>query len=150
MTVPVALGRSGIRPLKHEGDGGTPAGRFQPVRLWWRADRLPRPRTFLPVRRIASDDAWCEDPADRRYNHAFKRSANEPGDRLKRDDHLYDLIIEIDHNSRPRVAGRGSAIFVHVARPGLSPTAGCVALKRADLIRLVARLGRRTAILIDH
>jgi L,D-peptidoglycan transpeptidase YkuD (ErfK/YbiS/YcfS/YnhG family) len=150
MTVPVALGRSGIRSLKREGDGGTPAGRFHPVQLWWRADRLPRPPTLLPVRRIASDDAWCEDPADRRYNRAFKRSANEQGDRLKRDDHLYDLIIEINYNARPRVAGRGSAVFVHVARPGFAPTAGCVALKRADLIRLVAQLGRRTAILINR
>ena len=76
-------------------------------------------------------DAWCEDPGDRRYNHSFRRSANEPGDRLWRDDRLYDIIVEIDHNTRPRVAGRGSAVFVHVARPGFAPTAGCVALNRA-------------------
>ena len=62
------------------------AGRFRPVRLWWRADRLPRPRTSLPVRRIGPADAWCEDPTDRRYNRPFRRSANEPGDRLWRDD----------------------------------------------------------------
>src|SRR5947209_19769793 len=107
---PVALGRGGIQANKREGEGGTPRGVFRPLRLWWRADRGPRPRTLLPVRRIGSDDAWCEDPADRRYNRPFKMVAGQPGDRLRRDDHLYDLIIEIDHNARPRVAGRGSAV----------------------------------------
>jgi L,D-peptidoglycan transpeptidase YkuD (ErfK/YbiS/YcfS/YnhG family) len=104
LTIPVALGRSGIRADKREGDGGTPRGSFRPLRLWWRADRLIRPRTFLPVRRIGTADAWCEDPADRRYNRPLRRSTNEPGDGLHRADHLYDLIVEIDHNTRPRVA----------------------------------------------
>lgn len=144
----VALGRSGIRALKREGDGGTPKGTFRPVRLWWRADRLPRPVTQLPVRRIGSNDAWCEDPSDRRYNRAFRRSANEPGDRLQRQDGLYDLIIEIDHNARPRVAKLGSAVFIHVARDAFGPTAGCVALRRSDLLRLLARLGPKTRIKI--
>src|SRR5271169_4765971 len=146
--VPVALGRAGIRADKREGDGGTPRGRFRPVRLWWRADRLPRPRTLLPVRRIGPDDAWCEDPHHRRYNQAFRRSANEPGDRLRRDDGLYDMIIEIDHNTRPRVAGRGSAVFIHVARGAFGPTAGCVALGRDDLRKLLSRIGPRTRIQI--
>jgi len=145
-TIPVALGRAGIRAAKREGDGGTPAGRFRPLRLWWRADRLPRPRTLLPARRIAPDDAWCENPADRRYNRHFRRSANEPGDRLRRDDGLYDLMIEIDHNSRPRVAELGSAVFIHVAREGLAPTAGCVAMRRSDLLQLLRMIDRNTRI----
>lgn len=143
-----ALGRSGIKASKREGDGATPSGWFHPVRLWWRADRLIRPRVFLPVRRIGPDDAWCEDPRDRRYNRPFRRSANEPGDRLRRTDGLYDLIVEIDHNTRPRVAGRGSAIFIHVARQGFAPTAGCIALTRNELFRLLLRLSRKTRIVI--
>ena len=144
--IPVVLGRSGIAANKREGDGTTPRGRFRPTRLWWRADRLPRPRTRLPVRRIDPDLAWCENSADRRYNRPFRRSANEPGDRLWRDDHLYDFLIEIDHNTRPRVAGRGSAVFLHVARPDRSGTAGCVALAAKDLQRLLRILGPRTRI----
>jgi L,D-peptidoglycan transpeptidase YkuD (ErfK/YbiS/YcfS/YnhG family) len=150
LAIPVALGRTGIKADKREGDGGTPRGRFHPVRLWWRADRLPRPRTRLPVRRIGPHDAWCEDPHDRRYNRPFRRSANEPGDRLRRDDGLYDFIIEIDHNTRPRVAGRGSAVFIHVARPAFAPTAGCVALRRQDLRALLARLTPKTRIWIHN
>jgi L,D-peptidoglycan transpeptidase YkuD (ErfK/YbiS/YcfS/YnhG family) len=146
--IPVALGRAGVKANKREGDGGTPAGRFHPVRLWWRADRLPRPRTRLPIRRIRSDDAWCEDPSDRRYNRPFRRSANEPGDRLVRPDGLYDVIIELDHNMRPRIAGRGSAVFIHVARPGLAPTAGCIALKRQDLLFLSRSLSKKTRIIV--
>ena len=149
LAIPVVLGRSGIRANKREGDGGTPRGRFWLVRLWWRADRSPRPRSLLPMRPITSDLAWCEDTADRRYNRPFTRSANEPGDRLWRDDGLYDLIIELDHNARPRVAGRGSAVFVHVARPNRSPTAGCVALRADALRRLLVRAGRGTRIAIE-
>jgi L,D-peptidoglycan transpeptidase YkuD (ErfK/YbiS/YcfS/YnhG family) len=147
-TIPVVLGRSGIRANKREGDGATPQGEFRLQRLWWRADRSARPLTLLPARPIDRTVAWCEDPGDRRYNRPFRRSANEPGDRLWREDHLYDWIIEIDHNTRPRVAGRGSAVFLHVARASRSPTAGCVAFTAAALQRLLARVGPKTRILI--
>lgn len=147
--LPVALGRAGIRADKREGDGATPRGLFRPVRLWWRADRGPRPRTLLPMRRIRPTDAWCEDPVDRRYNRPIWLQNNSPGDRLWRNDRLYDLIVELDHNMRPRVAGRGSAVFIHVARPDFSPTAGCVALRAADLWRLVGSVTPKTRILIQ-
>jgi L,D-peptidoglycan transpeptidase YkuD (ErfK/YbiS/YcfS/YnhG family) len=147
--VPVVLGRGGIRANKFEGDGATPRGKFRLIRLWWRADRHPHPHTLLPTRRIGPTLAWCEDTTDRRYNRPFQRSAGDGGDRLWRDDHLYDFIIEIDHNTRPRVAGRGSAVFVHLARPNRGPTAGCVALTRNDLQRLLAVLAPRTQIAIE-
>src|SRR5579863_6300444 len=146
LTLVVALGRGGIKADKREGDGGTPRGRFRPLRVWWRADRLGRPRTLLPTRRITKWAAWSEDPADRNYNRPVVRSATEPGDRLWRGDALYDLFIELDHNVRPRVAGRGSAVFIHVARPGFAPTAGCVALRLRDLQKLLSRTGPKTRI----
>ena len=148
LALPVALGRGGIRANKREGDGGTPRGTFRLRRVWWRADRVPRPRTQLPVRRIRGDDGWCEDPRDRHYNQPIRLAPEQPGDRLKRVDHLYDLIVELDHNTRPRIAGRGSAVFVHVARPGFAPTAGCVALTAAALRRLIARASPRTRIVV--
>ena len=146
--IPVAVGRSGVRADKREGEGATPRGRFHPVRVWWRADRGLRPCALLPVRRIGPADAWCEDPTDRRYNRPVRLTDGQAGDRLWRADHLYDLVIELDHNVRPRVARRGSAIFVHVARPGLEPTAGCVALPAASLRRLLARMSCKTRIKI--
>jgi L,D-peptidoglycan transpeptidase YkuD (ErfK/YbiS/YcfS/YnhG family) len=148
-TLPVALGRGSIKANKREGDGGTPRGVFRPVRIWWRADRLPRPAAQLPVRRIGPGDGWCENPKHRRYNRPVDVAAGSTADRLARADALYDVIVEIDHNTRPRIAGRGSAVFIHVARPGFAPTAGCVALERAALLRLVSRLGPNTRICIE-
>lgn len=144
--VPVALGRGGIKANKREGDGGTPRGTFTLRRLWWRADRWPRPRTGLPVRPIRRNDGWCEDPNDRHYNRPVHVPKGSTADRLWRADALYDLIIEISHNTRPRVAGRGSAVFIHVAREEFAPTAGCVALEAKTLRRLVTRLGPKTRI----
>jgi L,D-peptidoglycan transpeptidase YkuD (ErfK/YbiS/YcfS/YnhG family) len=142
--LPIALGRAGIKANKREGDGATPRGRFRLVRLWWRADRATAPRTGLPIRRISPHDAWCEDPADRRYNRPVP--ARKGADRLWRDDHLYDFIIELDHNTRPRIAGRGSAVFIHVSRENSGPTAGCVALEAKQLKALLSRLGPGTQI----
>jgi L,D-peptidoglycan transpeptidase YkuD (ErfK/YbiS/YcfS/YnhG family) len=146
--IPVALGRGGILANKREGDGGTPRGIYRPLQLWWRADRHRRPSTFLPVRPIRPEDAWCEDPADRRYNQPIRRVEGQPGDRLTREDHLYDFIVEIDHNAAPRIAGRGSAVFLHLARANFSPTAGCVSMTKSSMLRLLRRMGPRTRIII--
>ena len=146
--LPVTLGRGGIKANKFEGDGGTPRGVFHPVRLWWRADRHPRPATHLPVRPITAADAWSEDPAERHYNRPVRRAPGEAGDRLMRDDHLYDFIVEIDHNAAPRIAGRGSAVFLHLARTNFSPTAGCVSMTKSAMLRLLRRMGPRTRIII--
>lgn len=149
LSLPVALGRGGIKANKREGDGGTPRGTFLAKRLWWRAERHARPATLLPARRIRPDDGWCEDPIDRHYNRPVKLPAGSTADRLARADALYDFIVEIDHNTRPRIAGRGSAVFIHVARSHFKPTAGCVALDINSLRRLLAHVGPRTRIVVE-
>src|SRR3979411_1057025 len=101
-SIPVALGRGGIIANKREGDGGTPKGTFRPRRLWWRADRNPRPHTFLPIRPIRPEDAWCEDPHSRQYNRPVRLDRDHRGDRLRRDDHLYDFIVQHGYNTPPR------------------------------------------------
>ena len=148
LAFPVVLGRGGILANKREGDGATPRGTFRLKRLWWRADRDPRPKTLLQARRITAQDAWCEDPDDRRYNQPIRIAPGATGDRLRRDDQLYDFIIEIDHNTRPRMARRGSAVFIHVARPDLSASAGCVTMPKARLRRLLRKLRPGTRIVI--
>jgi L,D-peptidoglycan transpeptidase YkuD (ErfK/YbiS/YcfS/YnhG family) len=145
-----ALGRGGIRALKREGDGGTPLGRFPVRQVLYRADRMQRPRTLLPLRAIDARDGWCEDPGDRNYNRLVRLSAGSSADRLKRDDHLYDLLLVLGYNDRPRVKGRGSAIFMHLARPGFAPTAGCIALERRDLLMLLAGLRRGARIVVTR
>ncbi|KJC44054.1 hypothetical protein UP09_16380 [Bradyrhizobium sp. LTSP885] len=147
-TVPVALGRGGILANKREGDGGTPRGIFHPLQLWWRADRCSRPKTLLPTRSIRPQDAWCEDPSDRRYNQPIRLDREQAGDRLTREDHLYDFIVEINHNAAPRIAGRGSAVFLHLARSNFSPTAGCVSMTKTSMLRLLRRMSPQTKIVI--
>jgi L,D-peptidoglycan transpeptidase YkuD (ErfK/YbiS/YcfS/YnhG family) len=145
---PAALGRAGIRALKREGDGGTPLGRFPVRRLYYRADRVARPRTQLPARAIRHDDCWCDDPADPNYNRLGKLSSQRSREGLKRADHLYDLVLVLGYNDRPRIKGKGSAIFIHLARPGFTPTEGCIALSRHDLAMLVAHLHPRLMIVV--
>jgi L,D-peptidoglycan transpeptidase YkuD (ErfK/YbiS/YcfS/YnhG family) len=147
---PCALGRSGVRRSKREGDGATPAGRFALGRAYFRADRGPRPASRLRLKPLKPTDAWCDDPNDRRYNRPIVRPAHLPPseETMWRRDRLYDVIIEISYNARPRIRGRGSAIFIHLAKPGFLPTAGCVALRHADIRKLVSVIGPKTRVII--
>ena len=143
---PCALGAAGIVPLKREGDGATPAGRWTLRRVLYRADRVPRPHAGLPVRALRRNDGWCDDPADRNYNRPVRLPYAARTETLWRDDHLYDIIVVLDHNERPRVRGSGSAVFLHVAREGLAATKGCVALRPRDLVQILARCRRGSRI----
>ncbi|WP_183188753.1 L,D-transpeptidase family protein [Ancylobacter tetraedralis] len=144
--MPVALGRTGIRRDKREGDGATPAGIWHPRELRYRADHGQRPLTRIPARPTRREDGWCDDPTDGRYNRPVRLPFAPSHEDMWRADALYDLVIVLDHNERPRARRRGSAVFLHLAREGFEPTAGCIAFRRADLTRLLARLSPRTAI----
>ncbi|SLN20239.1 L,D-transpeptidase family protein [Oceanibacterium hippocampi] len=136
-----AIGCGGIVSDKHEGDGGTPVGRFPLRRVYYRPDRIATPAILLPVLALEPDDGWCDDPADPAYNQPVRLPFAASHERLWRDDELYDLIVVVGHNDDPVVPGAGSAIFLHVARRDYSPTEGCVALAREDLAELLGMLG---------
>lgn len=146
--LPCALGRAGVTRDKREGDGATPAGRFAPLQAFWRADRAPRPRTALRLRAIGPRDGWCDAPRDRNYNRRVALPYPASAERMMRDDGLYDLVVDLSANRRPILKGRGSAIFLHVARPGFLPTEGCIALEKRALARLLPRIGPRTRIVV--
>jgi L,D-peptidoglycan transpeptidase YkuD (ErfK/YbiS/YcfS/YnhG family) len=148
LALPCALGRSGRRVGKREGDGATPIGRFALREVFYRGDRVARPRSSLPVTALKATDGWCDDARDRNYNRRVRHPYPGSAERLWRDDHLYDLIVVLGYNDGPRVKGRGSAIFMHVAAPGLKPTQGCIALERRHLMRLIAFAPRGTQIAI--
>ena len=140
---PCVLGRSGIRVAKREGDGATPRGRLPLRALFQRLDRAPRLPCLLPTRRIRPDLAWCDDPADRRYNRLMPRPKGEVEERLWRADRLYDVIVPLGWNDGPVVKGRGSSIFWHLTRPNRSPTAGCVAVEPAVFRKVLPRLAKK-------
>jgi L,D-peptidoglycan transpeptidase YkuD (ErfK/YbiS/YcfS/YnhG family) len=145
---PCALGRAGTVTRKREGDCATPAGIWPLTAVLYRPDRRARPVTGIACLALGRADGWCDDPASRAYNQPIGLPAVDHHEMLWRDDGIYDLMVVLEHNRRPAVPGRGSAIFIHLARPGRAPTAGCIALSGADLSRLLARLGPRARIVV--
>src|SRR5579859_7627465 len=142
-TVCCALGRGGVLPAanKREGDGATPAGLWPLRTLLWRPDRVQAPVSQLPSRALDIDDGWCDAPFDPGYNRPVRLPYPASAERMWREDGLYDLVIVLGYNDAPVVPGAGSAIFIHVARPGYGPTDGCIALAWEDLLALVGRAG---------
>ena len=137
LTFPCALGPAGPVARKRESDGATPAGRWKMQGIFYRADRISRPVTSLPVRAMRSSDGWCDAPEDRNYNRLVAMPYASSAENMWRDDHIYDLVVTLDHNACPRIRGGGSAIFIHLARDGYTPTQGCVALQFHDLRMLL-------------
>jgi L,D-peptidoglycan transpeptidase YkuD (ErfK/YbiS/YcfS/YnhG family) len=144
-----ALGRSGIIHDKREGDGATPAGTFPLREVFYRADRLPRPWTGLPLRAVVETDGWCDAPDSPDYNRLIRRPHPAHHETLWRDDGLYDLLVVVGYNDEPPVTNRGSAIFLHVAKPQYAPTEGCVALARDDLLALIEACGGETWLTVN-
>lgn len=103
---------------------------------------------MLPLRQLRPTDGWCDAPQDRNYNRRVVRPYPASAERLWREDGLYDVVVVLGCNDVPRVRGRGSAIFLHVARPGYAPTEGCVAIALPDLVRVLVRLRRGDVIRI--
>ena len=140
ITVPCALGRSGIVRRKREGDGATPSGSFELVQVHYRADRGQRVRCGLPVTRIRETDGWCDDPAHRQYNRPVDLPFAAGHERMWRDDRLYDIVVVLAHNLYPPVRGAGSAIFFHIAHEDYRPTEGCVAVAPGHMRMLLERI----------
>ncbi len=145
-TLRAALGRSGIALEKREGDGASPAGRWEMRRVLYRSDRLDVPVTALPVAVIAQNDGWCDAPDHKAYNQPVTFPFKASAERLWRDDHLYDLVVVLSHNEPPVTPHAGSAIFLHVARPDYGPTEGCAALALDDLLHVLSRADRDSAV----
>ncbi|GGA60859.1 hypothetical protein GCM10011385_13200 [Nitratireductor aestuarii] len=150
LTIPCALGKGGISANKREGDGATPLATMRPLAVYFRGDRrLPGlSEVRLPKILIREDDGWCDAPGDRRYNKPVRTPYPASHEKMLREDRLYNVCIVLDWNMRPAIRNRGSAIFMHIARPGMKPTEGCIALKPKDMSRLLPLLSRYTRIRI--
>ena len=148
VAIPCTIGPSGMKTRKREGDGATPVGRFRLLYGFYRADRLRHPISGLKLRALHRADGWCDDTTSACYNRPVNLPFGAGHERLWRDDHVYDCVIVLDHNRRPRVRGHGSAIFLHVMRPDAGPTAGCVAIGAHAMWRLLPRLTPRTHLVI--
>ncbi len=144
------LGRGGVTTDKREGDGATPAGTYPLRQLLYRSDRLAPPTNVLPNSPLRPSDGWCDDPGHSAYNHPVTLPLDASSESMWRDDHLYDLVVVLGYNDDPVVSGLGSAIFLHVASPEYSPTEGCIALAKEDLLTVLADITPGSDIRIEN
>ena len=151
LTCQCALGRGGVvgAAQKREGDGTSPQGVWQMKRVFYRPDRLARPETHLPVVPLRATDGWCDAPDHPLYNRPVTLPFEASHEKLWRDDHVYDLIVELDHNSDPVVPARGSAVFFHLAHDDYRPTEGCVAISREHMLQVLQNSSEETSIKIE-
>lgn len=143
-----AIGSGGVSADKKEGDGATPAGTFPLVSAFYRADRIAPPSTGIELRALSPNDAWSDDPADPDYNRLVTLPRPAHAEKLWLEDGVYDLLAVIGYNMNPVVPGAGSAIFLHIAQPDFSPTAGCIAIAKEALVGLLPLLGLGSTITI--
>ncbi len=151
---PCALGRQGIALIKSEGDMKTPKGNFPLRTVFYRYDKLSKPiYTKVPMMALLEEDGWCDDPDDRAYNQSVMLPYHASAECLWRDDDVYDVIVVLGHNDDPIEPGRGSAIFLHVAREisndtgeTLEGTEGCIALRKRDLLEILPILSPETTL----
>ncbi len=143
-----AVGYGGVRADKKEGDGATPAGSW-PIRyVLFRPDRIRLPNMKFDVRELKPNDGWCDAPSDPNYNRPVQLPYAASAETLWRRDGIYDVIAVLGYNDDPVVPGRGSAIFLHIARANYSPTVGCVALARDNLLAFLSKATPATRVVV--
>jgi len=142
VTFQAALGRGGVTAFKREGDGGTPRAAMAVLSGFRRGGMLTPDRAGLSLQRVGRKDGWCDAPGHAAYNRHVQLPFAASHETLIRNDVLYDFGFVLDWNIRSRRRGAGSAIFLHVAKPGFPPTQGCIALQRRDMLRLMPFLRR--------
>ena len=144
-----ALGKSGIRKKRTEGDNITPKGTFKIIKIYYRKDRIKKINSAFKLIEIKKDMGWCDDPESKKYNQLIKLPSKYRHEKLFRNDRIYDLIIVLNYNMSPVIKNKGSAIFIHIAKNNYNKTKGCIALKKKDLIEIVSKIKRDTKVIIN-
>jgi len=144
-----ALGKSGIGNKKIEGDNITPKGNFKIIKIYYRKDRLKKLSSKFTLTEITKDMGWCDDPKSKKYNQLIKLPTKYSYENLYRKNNIYDLILVLNYNVKPTIKNKGSAIFIHVAKKNYKKTAGCIAIKRDDLIFLTKIISKSTKVQIN-
>jgi len=143
-----ALGRAGIGKKKVEGDNITPVGIYKILNVYYRSDRIKKLNTKFKIYQIKKDMGWCDDPKSKKYNQLIKIPSNYNHEKLYRTDNVYDLIVVLDYNKNPTIKNKGSAIFVHLTKNYKKKTAGCIGVKKKNLVKLLSQIKINTKIKI--
>ena len=145
-----AIGLNGLTENKQEGDLSTPIGTFHFDKIYYRADRLGNMKFTIDSSIIGKDDGWCDDQRSDLYNQYIQFPFQESAEHLYRDDDIYDIVCVLNYNTSPIIPGRGSAIFLHIAKPVFSGTEGCIAIEKKELIKIATNLTADSTIVIEN
>ena len=140
-----SIGKKGSSNNKKEGDNKTPKGVFKLGNIYYRADRVKKPKSNLDTIIIKRNMGWCDDPNSKFYNKLVKIKKNIKCEKLFRKDNKYNLLIPISYNTRKPVPGKGSAIFIHLTNR-YEGTLGCIGLKEKDFLIMLKLLNKKTKI----
>ena len=143
-----SIGKSGITSFKKEGDLATPKGEFKLGTLYFRKDRTKNPKCKLKTKTIKKNMGWCNDSRSQKYNQEINFPFKYRAEKLHRKDNIYDILINIKYNHSPILKGKGSAIFLHLAKRKYRPTSGCVAISKKDFIKILPLIKKNTKIII--
>ena len=142
-----SIGAKGIKKNKIEGDLCTPKGRYKLKNLFYRDDRGKKFNCVLNTIKIKKNMGWCDDPRSKYYNSLIKINKNLKYEKLFRRDHLYDFLIEINHNHKKKPFA-GSAIFIHLTK-NYKPTKGCIAINKKNMTLLISKINNYTKMIIN-
>ena len=143
-----AIGKKGISYKKKEGDLITPKGQFKIKYILYRKDRV-KISTKLKKKVIKKNMGWCNDPKSKQYNKLVKLPFIFSHEKLYKNENIYDIILVLNYNMNPIKKNKGSAIFIHVAKNNFAKTAGCVAIKKKNLIKLIKEINPNSKIKIS-
>ena len=143
-----ALGKAGIKRKRKDGDNITPKGIFKITNIYYRSEKIKNITTSIRKIKIKKNMGWCDDPNSIHYNKQIKLPSKLSHEKLYRKDNLYNLILVLNYNINPIIKNKGSAIFIHIAKKNYEPTAGCIALKKRDLVELLKKIKKNTKIKI--
>jgi L,D-peptidoglycan transpeptidase YkuD (ErfK/YbiS/YcfS/YnhG family) len=144
-----ALGKAGIEKKIKEGDNITPKGTYKIIKIFYRKDRIKELVSQIKLIKIKKNMGWCDDPKSKKYNQLINLPTKYSHEKLYRRDNIYDLILVLNYNIKPIIKNKGSAIFIHIARKNYKKTAGCIALEKNNLIKLVLKIQKHTKIKIS-
>jgi L,D-peptidoglycan transpeptidase YkuD (ErfK/YbiS/YcfS/YnhG family) len=144
-----SLGKGGIGKKEKEGDKITPKGAYKIVKIYYRNDRVKKIFSNFKLFKIKKNMGWCDDPKSKKYNQLVKIPNKYGYEELNRKDNIYDLLLVLNYNMKPIIKNKGSAIFIHVSHKNYKKTAGCIALKKTHLIKLISKIKKDTKVFIN-
>ena len=144
-----AIGKRGITSNKKEGDKKTPKGTFTFGLLFYRKDKIIDLNSSLKKQIIKKNMGWCDDSDSKFYNKLIRFPFKDSAEKLWLKKRMYDLILVINYNLKPTIKKRGSAIFLHLANKNYTPTRGCIALSKKDMLLLINNINKKTKLIIS-